>query len=66
MSALIPAKTALDIYVSRWFGNELKHKTEGVGKSLRKKKTLRDQAGGRETRSPQWLAPGVGAAARHE
>ena len=44
-SALIPAKTVMDVYVSRWFGNEPVHKTVGVGLKpapLSKRKALHD------------------------
>ena len=46
-SALIPAKTVMDVYVSRWFGNEPVHKTVGVGlkpEPLKKRKALHDFA----------------------
>ena len=46
-SALIPAKTVMDVYVSRWFGNEPVHKTVGVGLKptpLSKRKALHDFA----------------------
>lgn len=47
VSALVPAKTVMDVYVSRWFGNEPVHKTAGAGlkpEALKKRKALHDFA----------------------
>lgn len=47
VSALVPAKTVMDVYVSRWFGNEPVHKTIGVGlkpEPLKRRKALHDFA----------------------
>lgn len=60
MSALVPAKTVMDVYVSRWFGNEPVNKTVGAGvkpELLKKRKALHDFALDflRADTSKQWL-----------